>query len=181
MIVTSPVFFYLFAALAVACSLLVVMKRNPVSSAFSLVLVFFAFAGIYALLQAHLIAAVQIFVYTGAVTVLFVFVIMLLNADVPSLDIRRTPGAVRAVAGLMCLALLGLFIWIFKNSPVSRGGPWNPDSVAAAGGNSQVIAELMFSDYILPFELTSVLLLAAIVAVVAIAMRKDQRKSHKVQ
>ena len=62
-----------------------VFKKNPVSSAFSLVLVFFAFAGIYALLDAHLIAALQVLVYAGAIMVLFIFVIMLLNADTPRL------------------------------------------------------------------------------------------------
>ena len=67
----SPVFFYLFAGLALAGSLFVILKKNPVSSAFSLVLVFFAFAGIYAMLDAHLIAALQIFVYVGAIMVSF--------------------------------------------------------------------------------------------------------------
>ena len=83
----SPSFFYLFAGLAIACSLLVILKKNPVASAFSLVMVFFSFAGIYALLDAHLIAALQILVYAGAIMVLFIFVIMLLNADVPSFDL----------------------------------------------------------------------------------------------
>src|SRR3954454_15123932 len=82
----SPVFFYLFAGMAVACALLVILKRNPVASAFSLVLVFFSFGAIYALLGAHLVAALQVLVYAGAIMVLFIFVIMLLNADTPSFD-----------------------------------------------------------------------------------------------
>jgi len=97
----SPFFFYAFASIAVICSLFVILKKNPVASAFSLVLVFFAFAGIYALLDAHLIAALQIFVYAGAIMVLFVFVIMLLNADVPSFDMGRTHLGLKAVAGLL--------------------------------------------------------------------------------
>src|SRR6476661_2719523 len=103
----SPIFFYGFAGIAIVCSLFVVFKRNPVASAFSLVLVFFAFAGIYALLDAHLVAALQVLVYAGAIMVLFIFVIMLLSADVPSFDIARSNIVVRIisiVAGVCLLA-----------------------------------------------------------------------------
>src|SRR3954451_20319869 len=102
----SPIFFYAFAGLAIACSLLVILKKNPVASAFSLVLTFFAFAGIYALLDAHLVAALQIFVYAGAIMVLFVFVIMLLNADIPSFDLGRSHIFSRFVSGVLCLFVL---------------------------------------------------------------------------
>ena len=91
------------------------LKKNPVASAFSLVLVFFCFAGIYALMDAHLVAAMQVLVYAGAIMVLFVFVIMLLNADSPSLDmlapialrIRRC----RLLRGVACAVLLSLSSW----------------------------------------------------------------------
>ncbi len=173
----SPFFFYLFAGLAIACSALVVLKKNPVSSAFSLVLVFFSFAGIYAMLDAHLIAAIQIFVYAGAIMVLFVFVIMLLNADVASLDLEKNSTGLRLFVGLMSLALVGCFVWAFQESApklqLFTAGNFTPENVEAAGGNTQVLSELMFSEYILPFELTSVLLLAAIVGAVAIAKRKQ--------
>ena len=169
----SPFFFYAFASIAVICSLFVILKKNPVASAFSLVLVFFSFAGIYALLDAHLIAALQIFVYAGAIMVLFVFVIMLLNADVPSFDMGRTHLGLKAVAGLLSAVTLGIFIWTFKSSAWNAAlGPFTGDAIEASGGNTQVISELMFSEYILPFELTSVLLLAAIIGAVAIAKRK---------
>jgi NADH-quinone oxidoreductase subunit J len=170
----SPVFFYLFAGLAIACSLMVVFKRNPVASAFSLVLVFFAFAGIYALLDAHLIATLQVLVYAGAIMVLFIFVIMLLNADLPSFDLARSHAVAKVASLAGCLALLAAFVWAFKNTtfhaPIAN---FTPDNVEAAGGNTRVVSELMFSDYILPFELTSVLLLGAIVAAVAMAKRKS--------
>lgn len=169
----SPVFFYLFASLAIAFSLMVVLKRNPVANAFSLVMVFFCFAGIYALLDAHLIAALQVLVYAGAIMVLFVFVIMLLNQDIPSFDLGRSHKGMRFAAALLCVAALAIFIWAIKNSAItSGGGPHTSERIAASGGNTQVISELMFSEYILPFELTSVLLLAAIVGAVAIAKRK---------
>ncbi|MCM2322524.1 MAG: NADH-quinone oxidoreductase subunit J [Oligoflexia bacterium] len=170
----SPIFFYLFAGVALAASAMVILKRNPVASAFSLVMVFFAFAGIYALLDAHLIAAIQILVYAGAIMVLFLFVIMLLSADVPSFDLRRAHPVARAVGGVLSLVLFGFFVWAFKNSPSPAPlGNFTAENIEAAGGNSRVLSELMFSEYILPFELTSVLLLAAIIGAVAIAKRKQ--------
>src|SRR5581483_7878119 len=105
-----------------------------------------------------------------AIMVLFVFVIMLLNADAPSFDLGRSHLALRIVSVLMCLGLLAIFVVSFKESPATAPvGAFSVKNVEAAGGNTQVLSELMFSDYLLPFELTSVLLLAAIVAAVAIA------------
>ena len=105
--------------------------------------------------------------------VLFVFVIMLLNADVPSFDLGRSHLALRIAALIMVILLLGLFIWAFKESALTAFvGDFTPERIEAAGGNTQVLSELMFSEYILPFELTSVLLLAAIVGAVALSKRK---------
>lgn len=172
----NPVFFYIFSSLAVACALLVVLKKNPVASAFSLVLVFFCFAGIYALLDAHLIAALQILVYAGAIMVLFVFVIMLLNQDTPSFDIGRSHVSVKIGAVICAALLLGAFVWSFQQTAVpSPVGAFSVENVEAAGGNTRVLSELLFSEYILPFELTSVLLLAALVGAVAIAKRHQTR------
>lgn len=169
----NPIFFYIFAALAIACSLLVILKRNPVASAFSLILVFFCFAGIYALMDAHLLAALQILVYAGAIMVLFIFVIMLLNQDVPSFDLPRSHIALKIGAVIGAAALLGAFVWSFQHTPAATPiGGFSVDKVEAAGGNTRVLSELLFSDYILPFELTSVLLLSAMVGAVAIAKRK---------
>src|SRR3954470_20233901 len=140
----SPLFFYIFAGLAIACSVLVVFKQNPVASAFSLVLVFFSFAGIYALLDAHLIAALQILVYAGAIMVLFIFVIMLLNADSPSFDLGRSHIALKLGSAVLSLVALGAFVYAFKNSPVAKvAGQFTPEKIAAAGGNTRVISELM--------------------------------------
>jgi len=168
----SPVAFYLFAGLGLAFSVMTVLRKNPVASAFSLVVVFFAFAGIYALLGAHLVAALQILVYAGAIMVLFVFVVMLLNSDMPSFDLRRTPMGFKLVAALASLVIFGLFVHVFKVSPdTATPGVFTPEAISTAGGNTQVLSELMFSEYILPFELTSVLLLAGIVGAVALAKR----------
>lgn len=173
--VISPFLFYIFAGLALGCATLVVLKKNPVASAFNLIMVLFAIAAIYALMGAHLIAGLQVLVSAGAVMVLFIFVIMLLNADTPSFDFARSHLLIKALGTILLATIFGLFIWIFKNAaPIEPKGPFSLDAVAQSGGNSKVLAKLMFSDYILPFELTSVLLLTAIVGVVAIAMRKKR-------
>ena len=172
----SPIFFYAFAGLAIAFALLTILKKNPVASAFSLVMVFFSFAGIYAMLGAHLIAALQVLVYAGAIMVLFIFVIMLLNADAPSLDLGRTPVWLKAGTGFLGLVLFGVLVVAFKNSAITGVHGNLPESqVEALGGNTQVVSELMFSEYILPFELTSILLLVGIVGAVAIAKRRPQK------
>lgn len=170
----NPIAFYAFAGMAIGFSLLVVFKKNPVSSAFSLVMVFFAFAAIYAMFNAHLLAALQVLVYAGAIMVLFIFVIMLLNADAPSFDMGRSHPAMKVFAGAACVILFALFVWAFKKSGpgVVPQGPFSPEVVQASGGNSRVLSQLMFSKYLLPFELTSFLLLGAIVGAVAIAKRK---------
>lgn len=169
----SPIFFYLFAGIAIAFALLTVIQKSPVASAFSLVVVFFCFAAIYALMSAHLVAALQILVYAGAIMVLFVFVIMLLNADSPLFDMGRTPMALRGLVGVAGALLLAAFVFVFKQSTLpTTPGPFSLEKIEAAGGNTRVLSEVLFSDYILPFELTSVLLLAGIVASIAIAKRK---------
>ncbi len=165
-------FFYLFAALAIAFSLVVVFHKNPISSAFSLVLVFFSFAAIYALLDAHLIAAMQVLVYAGAVMVLFVFVIMLLNADAPSFDFGRAHVTLRFASVAASAILLTAFVWSFKHTPFpSSLGQLTPEALDSVGGNTVGLAQQLFSKYLLPFELTSALLLAGIVAAVSIAKR----------
>jgi NADH-quinone oxidoreductase subunit J len=169
----NPVFFYAFAGLAIACSAMVIMKKNPVASAFNLVVVFFAFAGIYGMLGAHLVAALQILVYAGAIMVLFIFVIMLLNSDVPSFDLGRTHVVLKVAGGAASVALFALFVYAFQQSNTHAiMGVATPQAIEAAGGNTKVLSQMMFSEYILPFELTSVLLLGAIVGAVAIAKRK---------
>jgi NADH-quinone oxidoreductase subunit J len=169
----DPFFFYFFGGLAIACSLFVVLKKSPVASAFSLVLVFFSFAAIYAVLGAHLVAALQVLVYAGAIMVLFVFVIMLLNQDSPSFDMARSHISMKIAASFMTVVLFLCFVWVFKNSAISsfRGG-YSVAAIELAGGNTQVASELLFNQYILPFEVTSLLLLGAMVGAVAIAKRR---------
>jgi len=120
-----------------------------------------------------LIAALQVLVYAGAITVLFVFVIMLLNADRPAKDLFESNNFFKAIAILGVVSLAAAVIFALKNSQVPFSvGPYTSEAVREAGGNTKVLSEVMFSNYILPFEVTGMLLLAGIVGVISIAMRK---------
>lgn len=173
---TAALFFYLFAGMALGFSLLTVFKRNPVTSAFSLVMVFFSFAGLYALMDAHLVAALQVLVYAGAIMVLFVFVIMLLGADTPVLDLARSSLALKGLVLLVAVASTVAFMMAFRATALESAPALlqshSPDFIAQHGGNTRVVSTLMFSEYLLPFELTSILLLAGIVGAVSVAKRK---------
>ncbi|OFZ79927.1 MAG: hypothetical protein A2583_06610 [Bdellovibrionales bacterium RIFOXYD1_FULL_53_11] len=170
--------FFLFGGFGLAFSAMAAFGRNMVGCAFSLVMAFFCFAGVYAALGAHLVAVLQIFVYAGAVMVLFVFVIMIIGS-------RRMTGAgagqgrfVTGAGVLAAGAALVLLIKVFRGSAVGTGrvsGPFTADAVAAAGGNTRVLSELLFSEYALPFELVTAVLVAAAVCAVTLLIPKRER------
>ena len=165
--------FFGFAALLVVTSLMVVLHKNPVTSALFLVLAFCSLAGIYLLLQAEFLGMVQIVVYAGAIMVLFLFVIMYLNLqhDVETgvqIAVRRGIGWL-AGAGLL---LVGTTL-------VRRGwalGPAREELPDAEIGNVGAIGKLLYSKYLFPFEITSVLLLVAMIGVIVIARGRARNK-----
>ena len=170
-----PALFIGFAALLVACSLMVILHKNPVTSALFLVLAFCSLAGIYLLLHAEFVAMVQIIVYAGAIMVLFLFVIMYLNLkrDVEHgvhIALRRgvgwTVGIVLFVEGWILLAR--------RWAP----GPLSSD-VAAPVGNTQAIGQVLYTRYLFPFEITSILLLVAMVGAVVIAKGRVPHMRHR--
>ncbi|MEW6056564.1 MAG: NADH-quinone oxidoreductase subunit J [Bdellovibrionota bacterium] len=172
----TDIFFYIFSTLGVLFALGVVLNKNPIASAFSLVVVFFCVAANYALMHAHFIAAIQILVYAGAIMVLFVFVIMLLNADIKNLDLGKSK-LFQGGSAVLCAALLAMFVWAAKNGTTAvTKGELSSEKIESLGGNVQVLSMIMFSDYVLPFELTSILLLVGIVGSVALAKRKLEQK-----
>ncbi|NDF14222.1 NADH-quinone oxidoreductase subunit J [bacterium] len=176
----SFVAFSAFSTIAILGALLVVLKRNPVASAFALITVFFAFAGLFALMSAHLIAALQILVYTGAIMVLFVFVIMLLSQDTPVRDFQATGSLYKGVAGAVSLAVTWLLVRVvLKAAAPAMPGPFSDEKIREAGGNVKVISEMLFSDHLFHFELTSFLLLGAIVCTIALAKRKVLARHSK--
>jgi len=162
-------FFYVVALVAVVSSLLVVTCRNPINSALSLILTFFCLATFYVMLNAPFMAAVQVIVYAGAIMVLIVFVIMLLNI--------RVEAGRRVRHSLLIGSLVGAGVlvetWYLLNNSSATGvrGGMSPEAVFAAG-NTELIGRALFTDFLLPFEVTSILLLVAIVGSVILAKRK---------
>ena len=164
----------LFAVLAVVTvitAILVIVQRNPVASAIFLIITLFSLAGIYLLLNAQFIAVIQVLVYAGAIMVLFLFVIMLLNLEKEKKTItrHRLQKALGVFLGVILLAQIGMiFSAVFLEG---TRGKFTPEQVAAVG-NTQVIARLLFTDYLLPFEITSILLLVAIIGAIVLDKRQ---------
>ena len=167
------ILFYLFAALAVAGSVIVVTNRNPVISALSLVATLFSSAALFLLLWAQFVAVVQVLVYAGAIIVLFLFTLMLLNLHEDRLRFDAAHPGMRLAGAVAVVLVTGLASFLFFRMSVA--GPPLPDSAAAGAagfGTVEGVAELLFTEFLLPFELTSVLLLSAILGVVVIAKRR---------
>jgi len=165
--------FYFFGALAVIASLLVIAQRNPVYSVLLLITSFGALSGLYILLDAPFAAAIQIIVYAGAIMVLFLFVVMLLNAPHEDTDQdERThpmlrPGPMRFGAAL-AVALIVELGWALSRSGISGRFPATPVTSVQAIGRS------LYTDYAFQFEVTSVLILVAMVGAVLMARREEQ-------
>jgi NADH-quinone oxidoreductase subunit J len=183
-LVSETALFYLFGGIAVVTSLLVIAQRNPVYSVLLLIASFGALSGLYVLLQAPFVAVIQIIVYAGAIMVLFLFVVMLLNApheetdeDLIAQDViasrthrlraavaRDRSGAMR-LGGMLAAVLMVELIWTLTSGRES--GPF------AAGAVSSVatIGQLLFTTYAFAFEVTSILILVAMVGAVVLARR----------
>ncbi len=166
----ETVLFYLFAALAVAGALLVVIHKNPVSSAVSLVLTLFSTAVLFVLLSAHFIAAIQILVYAGAIMVLFLFTVMFLNLKPGALNFDSKNMAFKGSVLLAGLFFVGYFAILAYSKTFPEG---STAALPEGFGTVEGVGKTLFTDYLLPFELTSVLILAAIIGVVAIAKRRE--------
>lgn len=164
--------FWLFAGIAIASAFLCVTRKSPVASALWLVQTMFSLAAIYVLLDAHFIAVIQVMVYAGAIMVLFLFVIMLLNLRETSSDMRGWSG--RLVAGIIAAVLL-VELWVVR-SVLPEAGLRLPagamDRLTQEQGAVMVVAQPLFSNYLIPFEATALLLLAATVGAVVLAKRR---------
>ena len=171
---TLPIIgFYVLAAISVLSALLVVANRNPVRSALFLVLNFFVLAVLYVTLSAQFVAAVQVIVYAGAIMVLFLFTIMLLNLGAPQ-ALKERGGLRTSVAVLLALVFFCALL-----SAGSLGGPPKPSTATPAtlryGGTVQTIGKALYDPtqpWLFPFELTSVILLMGIVGSVILAKRR---------
>jgi NADH-quinone oxidoreductase subunit J len=158
--------FVILAGVGLSSAALLLFQRNPVHCALYLVVTFFSVAGVYVLLQAEFLAAVQVLVYAGGIMVLFLFVIMLVEA--PGRPGHRTVGRRHVVTcTLLTLLMVGSLALHVAGGP--REVAAERADLVAAGGNLETVALSLFRDYLLPFELISVLLLAALVGAVVLA------------
>jgi NADH-quinone oxidoreductase subunit J len=158
------VLFFVFAIIAVVAAVNLLAQRHPINSALSLIVVMAAIAALFLLMGAEFVAAIQVIVYAGAIMVLFVFVIMLLNAG----EEERTPGSrVAMLLGFPAVIVLAALVaWtLLTRNP-------HAEAVNLSGrfvGSPTAIAHLLFRDFLLPFEVTSVLILIAIMGAVVLA------------
>jgi NADH-quinone oxidoreductase subunit J len=162
------IFFFYFAGVIAVTSLLVVALRNPVYSALALLIMFFHVAGLYVTLHAEFLAAVQIVVYAGAILVLYLFVVMLLNVKTEERYHNQLPGA-----GLLGIVLCTEVVLLLIQSRIGASGGAPPaDPVVAAAGNTETIGEVLYSTYLFPFEVASLILLVAMIGAIMLA-KKD--------
>jgi len=171
----SEFFFLLFMVMAALGGILVVASRNPVASLMFLVLTLFSLAGLFVLLDAHFLAAVQIIVYAGAIMVLFLFVIMLLNlGNEQKSDLRGLAGRGTAVVvGSALFAGLATIVGRGRLTDMAGGmGSETVQAVLESRGALGSIADPLFRSYLVPFEVTSLLLLVAVVGAIVLAQRK---------
>ena len=164
----AAVVFYILASLALLSAVMVIWSRNVVHSAIYLVLTFLCVAGVYIVLRAEFVAAVQVLVYAGGIVVLFLFVIMLVNLAGTLGPRVRVHATVSAIVGCAAVALL-LY--------VSASGGLDTDfgariDLSAQGGNLQQVGWALYRDYLLPFEIASLLLLVAMIGAIVLARQK---------
>ncbi len=169
----SSAIFYVFAAILIFAGLRVVTTRNPVHAALWLVLCFFTSAGIWLLLGAEFLAITLVLVYVGAVMVLFLFVIMMLDINFDSMRKNfRSYIPVGATVGVLVLLEMALVV-------IGSGLEADAAPAAAAGGNTRALGLLLYVDYVYPFEIAAVVLLVAIVAAITLTQRKRRATKHQ--
>ncbi len=169
--------FYFFAIILVVAGLCVITVRNPVHAALFLVLAFFSMAGIWLLLEEEFLAIVLVLVYVGAVMVLFLFVVMMLDINVA----RLRAGFIRYVwvgAGVASLIIVQLY-WVFavKSSGLAYAPP--PVAHGATYSNTEALGRVLYTAYVYPFEIAAVVLLVAIVAAISLTMRRRAGTKHQ--
>lgn len=164
------IIFYLIAAVCILCAGGVVVATNPVHSAIFLVLCFFNVAGVFLMLGAEFLAVVQVIVYTGAILVLVLFVVMLVDPDdVPELHEQRP---IQRYVGFLlgAILLLEVGIAILDRTVTGVRGNATPENVALVGGNTQALGRTLYSTYVFPFELASLVLTVGVIGAIVLAL-----------
>jgi NADH-quinone oxidoreductase subunit J len=164
----TVVIFFVLAIVAVVGAVSLIIQRHPIHSALSLIVVMVALAGLYLLMGAEFVAAVQIIVYGGAIMVLFIFVIMLLNAGVEE---RTNFSKLALYAGIpLAVAVTGLIAAALINSKTTAA---LPPAAPITLTSTRTLSTLLFTDFVYPFELTSFLILVAILGALVLAQREE--------
>ncbi|WP_276498898.1 NADH-quinone oxidoreductase subunit J [Pontibacter litorisediminis] len=167
--------FFFLASLTLLCALMVVISKNPVHSVLFLIITFFTISGHYVLLNAQFLAVVNIIVYAGAIMVLFLFVIMFLNIKKTGGDETIKASTLSKFAGAIAGGLLFVvLVAALKDASVVG---FNPDTYDSQVGMVENLGYVLFTDYLLPFELASVLFLVSMVGAVMIG-KKEEGESH---
>ena len=166
------IIFYIFAALSILGGLGVLFLRNPIHCALSLVGTFFCLGSIYVMLNAEFVAVIQVLVYAGAIMVLFLFVLMLLSSKTSDQNTNKWPIG-KILAGLLSFGIFLKIASLFTMGDLQLGpkGAY-PIEVVEEVGSISLIGQLLFTDYILSFEIIAILLLVAVIGAVVIAKRR---------
>jgi NADH-quinone oxidoreductase subunit J len=168
---TSPQLFFIYFAVAMTVlSLLVVTRKNPVHSVLWMLVLFIHIAGLYLFLNAEFLAAIQIIVYAGAILVLFLFVIMLLNLKKEE-TVKKYQAQWPVGAGIGVILLVFLISIVGKITVLPALGKYSIDAVQAEG-HIMIIGKVLYTKYLLPFEIASIILLVAIIGAVVLAKKR---------
>ncbi len=179
MISIHLILFLAFGAVAVAGAVNLLVQRHPINSALSLIAVMAALAGEYLLLGAEFVAAVQVIVYAGAIMVLFVFVIMLLNAGVEEETKGSRVALVLGIPGMLLGSLLIAWV-VLRHSGTAAVAVGVLPGQTSGWGDPGAVGELLFHKFLLPFEITSILILVAIMGAVVLASKPPSAPAKKV-
>ncbi len=165
--VATSFFFYFLSALAVISAIVVITRRNPVHSALALIVTLLSLAGLYLMLYAPFVAGVQIILYAGGIMVLFLFVIMLVNIERAQREEQFNRQWHVGIAASLALGALFVFVYLKGHAIFPRNAANLPEEM-----NTQAIALGLYRNYLLPFEIASLLLLVAIVGAVVMAKKR---------
>lgn len=178
----AAVSFYILAAAAVVSALLVITRKNPIHSALFLLLSLFSVAGIFLLLDAQFVAAVQVLVYAGGVLILYLFVVMLMDlahdmGDMSAIFQRQWRWA--AVVGVIFCGLV--LVWLGNGVQIEGAGDWTAERLVAQGGNPAAFGTELFTTFLYPFEVVSLVLIVAMIGAVILTRKTDEEDATRPQ
>lgn len=165
----ETIFFLIITLVAIVSSILVITCKNPINNALALIMTFFCLATYYVMLDAPFMAAIQVMVYAGAIMVLMVFTIMLLNIRVDATKKHSHKLIIGSIIGFF--TFINLIFVLLRSRAALPTGPFSGEMIKEAG-HTELIGRELFTNFLLPFEVTSILLLAAIVGAVILAKKK---------